>query len=241
MHNQQNHNHQEHHHAEGGCGCNHSHSKTQHGCSSEPKNAAAQAEQAHHHHDHGDSGCCAATPDDPDEESDRLAAAPPSGSQRFSWKVTGMDCPSCAKKIENAVTALPGVDSARVLFATEKLVVDAQSDISLRIQDAVAQAGFTLLGTQNAKAAAPKTSRFGEFAPLLLLTTLMVVSWVLDRVNPELGRIAFIATTLVGLAPVAAKALRLIRSGTPFAIETLMSVAAIGALFIGATAEAAMV
>ncbi|MGQ3520088.1 cation transporter, partial [Acinetobacter baumannii] len=97
----------------------------------------------------------------------------------------GMDCPSCAKKIENAVTALPGVDSARVLFATEKLVVDAQSDISLRIQDAVAQAGFTLLGTQNAKAAAPKTSRFGEFAPLLLLTTLMVVSWVLDRVNPE--------------------------------------------------------
>ena len=50
-----------------------------------------------------------------------------------------MDCPSCAKKIENAVTALPGVDSARVLFATEKLVVDAQSDISLRIQDAVAR------------------------------------------------------------------------------------------------------
>lgn len=133
MHNQQNHNHQEHHHAEGGCGCNHSHSKTQHGCSSEPKNAAAQAEHAHHHHDHGDSGCCTAAPDDPDEESDRLAAAP-SGSQRFSWKVTGMDCPSCAKKIENAVTALPGVDSARVLFATEKLVVDAQSDISLRIQ-----------------------------------------------------------------------------------------------------------
>ena len=152
-----------------------------------------------------------------------------------------MDCPSCAKKIENAVTALPGVDSARVLFATEKLVVDAQSDISLRIQDAVAQAGFTLLGAQTAKDAVPKASRFGEFAPLLLLTTLMVVSWVLDRINPELGRIAFIATTLVGLAPVAAKALRLIRSGTPFAIETLMSVAAIGALFIGATAEAAMV
>lgn len=76
MHNQQNHNHQEHHHAEGGCGCNHSHSKTQHGCSSEPKNAAAQAEHAHHHHDHGDSGCCTAAPDDPDEESDRLAAAP---------------------------------------------------------------------------------------------------------------------------------------------------------------------
>jgi Cd2+/Zn2+-exporting ATPase len=153
-----------------------------------------------------------------------------------------MDCPSCAKKIENAVTSIPGVDSARVLFATEKLVVDAQSDVSMRIQDAVKQAGFTLLGTTPAaQGDEPKASRFGEYGPLILLSALMVLSWVLDSFNPRLGEIAFIATTLVGLAPVASKALRLIRSGTPFAIETLMSVAAIGALFIGATAEAAMV
>jgi Cd2+/Zn2+-exporting ATPase len=152
-----------------------------------------------------------------------------------------MDCPSCAKKIENAVTSIPGVESARVLFATEKLVVDAQSDISQRVQEAVKQAGFTLLGSQANPANEPKPSRFGEFGPLLLLTGLMIFSWVLDYFAPDLGRIAFIATTLVGLAPVASKALRLIRSGTPFAIETLMSVAAIGALFIGATAEAAMV
>ncbi|WP_261433615.1 zinc/cadmium/mercury/lead-transporting ATPase [Serratia proteamaculans] len=234
------HNHQEHHHAEGGCGCNHSHSKTQHGCSSEKQSDASPGEHAHTH-DHGTGGCSTDDHEDPDEESDRLAAAPLSGSQRYSWKVTGMDCPSCAKKIENAVTALPGVDNARVLFATEKLVVDAQSDISQRIQDAVKQAGFTLLGTQTTPADLPKTSRLGEFGPLLLLTALMIVSWALSLVNPELSRIAFIATTLVGLAPVATKAVRLIRSGTPFAIETLMSVAAIGALFIGATAEAAMV
>jgi Cd2+/Zn2+-exporting ATPase len=240
MTNHEKHNHQEHHHAEGGCGCNHSHSKTQHGCSSEKQSAASHSEHAHTH-DHGAGGCSADDHEDPDEESDRLAAAPLSGSQRYSWKVTGMDCPSCAKKIENAVTALPGVDNARVLFATEKLVVDAQSDISLRIQDAVKQAGFTLLGTQTAQADQPKASRLGEFGPLLLLTTLMIVSWALSMVNPELSRIAFIATTLVGLTPVATKAVRLIRSGTPFAIETLMSVAAIGALFIGATAEAAMV
>ncbi|QBX67436.1 MULTISPECIES: zinc/cadmium/mercury/lead-transporting ATPase [Serratia] len=240
MTNHEKHNHQEHHHAEGGCGCNHSHSKTQHGCSSEKQSAASHSGHAHTH-DHGAGGCSTDGHEDPDEESDRLAAAPLSGSRRYSWKVTGMDCPSCAKKIENAVTALPGVDNARVLFATEKLVVDAQSDISLRIQDAVKQAGFTLLGTQTSQADQPKTSRLGEFGPLLLLTTLMIVSWALSMVNPELSRIAFIATTLVGLAPVATKAVRLIRSGTPFAIETLMSVAAIGALFIGATAEAAMV
>ncbi|MGO2367660.1 MAG: zinc/cadmium/mercury/lead-transporting ATPase [Serratia sp. (in: enterobacteria)] len=236
----ENHNHQEHHHAEGGCGCNHSHSKTQHGCSSEKQSVDSHSGHTHAH-DHGAGSCSTEDHEDPDEESDRLAAAPLSGSQRYSWKVTGMDCPSCAKKIENAVTAIPGVDNARVLFATEKLVVDAQSDISLRIQDAVKQAGFTLLGAQTTQAEQPKSSRLGEFGPLLLLTTLMIVSWALSMVNPELSRIAFIATTLVGLAPVATKAVRLIRSGTPFAIETLMSVAAIGALFIGATAEAAMV
>lgn len=241
------HNHPEHQHHEHthdhGCGCSHDHAKTQHGCSSEKTPVGATA--AHDHqaaHEHGASCCSSDGPDDPDEESDRLAAVPPSGSQRFSWKVTGMDCPSCAKKIENAVTSIPGVDSARVLFATEKLVVDAQSDVSVRIQDAVKQAGFTLLGTTPAAIGdEPKASRFGEYGPLLLLSALMVLSWVLDFFNPRLGEIAFIATTLVGLVPIASKALRLIRSGTPFAIETLMSVAAIGALFIGATAEAAMV
>lgn len=240
MHTHKNHNHQEHNPAEGTCGCNHSHGKTQHGCSSEQKSGTVEAGHAHSHAS-GSSCCSTDDRDDPDEESHSLAATPPSGSQRYSWKVTGMDCPSCAKKIENAVTGIPGVENARVLFATEKLVVDAQSDVSLRIQDAVKQAGFTLLGTQATQAGSPKASLLKEFGPLLLLTALMVVSWVLNRVNPELGRIAFIATTLVGLAPVATKALRLIRSGTPFAIETLMSVAAIGALFIGATAEAAMV
>ena len=39
----------------------------------------------------------------------------------------------------------------------------------------------------------------------------------------------------------AKKAVQLARSGTPFAIETLMSVAALGALYLGETAEAAMV
>ncbi|MCS3406707.1 zinc/cadmium/mercury/lead-transporting ATPase [Serratia sp. AKBS12] len=230
-----------HSHSDSACGCGHDHAKAQHGCSSEQP-ATVGAQQTAQQPCQSAHCCSSGDPADPDEESDRLAAAPPSGSQRFSWKVNGMDCPSCARKIENAVTAIPGVDSARVLFATEKLVVDAQSDISQRVQDAVGKAGFTLLGIgDQAKAAAVTPSRLAEYGPLLLMAALMVVSWALNAINPQFGRIAFIATTLVGLAPIASKALRLIRSGTPFAIETLMSVAAIGALFIGATAEAAMV
>lgn len=51
----------------------------------------------------------------------------------------------------------------------------------------------------------------------------------------------FIFTCLAGLYPIGRKAIALARSGTPFAIETLMSVAAIGALYLGETVEAAMV
>lgn len=134
-----------------------------------------------------------------------------------------------------------GVYSVRVLFATERLVVDAPPDISLRIQDVVKRLGFTLLIAQATATTAPQAASFGEFGPLLLLVTLMVVSSLLDHINPTLSHSSFIATTLVGLGPVVIKALRLIRSGTLFAIETLIIVAAIGALLIGTAAEAAMV
>ena len=44
---------------------------------------------------------------------------------RYSWKVAGMDCAACARKVENAVRQVSGVNQVQVLFATEKLVVDA--------------------------------------------------------------------------------------------------------------------
>ncbi|HGY1341477.1 TPA: heavy metal translocating P-type ATPase, partial [Aeromonas salmonicida subsp. salmonicida] len=57
----------------------------------------------------------------------------------------------------------------------------------------------------------------------------------------EFGQPLFTLATLWGLWPISRKAWALTRSGSPFAIETLMTVAALGALFLGETAEAAMV
>ena len=158
---------------------------------------------------------------------------------RYSWKVAGMDCAACARKVENAVRQVSGVNQVQVLFATEKLVVDAGSDIRQQVENAVQKAGYTLRD-EHATDAAPE-SRFKENLPLISLIIMMAISWVLEQFNHPFGQIAFIATTLVGLYPIARQALRLMKTGSYFAIETLMSVAAIGALFIGATAEAAMV
>ncbi|WP_247875662.1 heavy metal translocating P-type ATPase [Azospirillum sp. TSH100] len=52
---------------------------------------------------------------------------------------------------------------------------------------------------------------------------------------------AFPLALMVGLVPVARRALAAARAGTPFSIEMLMTVAAIGALLIGAVEEAATV
>lgn len=150
-----------------------------------------------------------------------------------------MDCAACARKVENAVRQIRGVNQAQVLFATEKLVVDADTDLRAQIERAVQKAGYTLR-SEDSRDAAPE-SRLKENLPLITLIIMMAISWGLEQFNHPFGQLAFIATTLVGLYPIARQALRLMKSGSWFAIETLMSVAAIGALFIGATAEAAMV
>lgn len=158
---------------------------------------------------------------------------------RYSWHVAGMDCAACARKVENAVKQVSDVQQVQVVFSTEKLLVSASRDIRNDVEKAVKAAGYTLNDASAPKQ--EKSSSLQENLPLILLIVLMAISWGLEQFNHPLGNLAFIATTLVGLWPIARQAVRLIRSGNWFAIETLMSVAAIGALFIGATAEAAMV
>ncbi|EIT1839650.1 HAD-IC family P-type ATPase [Salmonella enterica] len=63
---------------------------------------------------------------------------------RYTWKISGMDCAACARKVENAVRQIRGVNQAQVLFATEKLVVDADTDLRAQIEHAVQKAGYTL-------------------------------------------------------------------------------------------------
>lgn len=162
----------------------------------------------------------------------------PESGNRYSWVVNGMDCAACARKVENAVKQVPGVSHVQVLFATEKLLVSADNDVSKQVEAAVSKAGYTL---RSETAPVEKASFLKENLPLITLTIMMALSWGLEQINHPFGNLAFIATTLVGLFPIARQALRLMKSGSWFAIETLMSVAAIGALFIGATAEAAMV
>ncbi|MFM5521397.1 zinc/cadmium/mercury/lead-transporting ATPase [Aeromonas jandaei] len=187
-----------------------------------------------HHHDHDHD---AQAPVEP-------LTAPAQGNSRHSWQVLGMDCPSCARKIETAVSRVNGVQQARVLFATEKLVVDLAPGLSPDpVTAAVLAAGFQLKGESSSKQEpgrerGPLQTLLTKYWQPLSLAGLMLVAALLPS---EIGQPLFTLATLWGLWPISRKAWALTKSGSPFAIETLMTVAAVGALFLGETAEAAMV
>lgn len=69
----------------------------------------------------------------------------------------------------------------------------------------------------------------------------LVAAYTVGQFVPSVASYAFIAAMLVGLLPVARRAIMAAMAGTPFSIEMLMTIAAVGAVFIDAGEEAAAV
>ncbi|ONG55991.1 cadmium-translocating P-type ATPase [Pseudoroseomonas deserti] len=76
---------------------------------------------------------------------------------------------------------------------------------------------------------------------VFLLGGLVALAWGAAQLWPSAGYALYLAATLVALVPFGRRALALARAGSPFSIETLMVVAALGAAVIGAAEEAALV
>jgi Cd2+/Zn2+-exporting ATPase len=78
---------------------------------------------------------------------------------------------------------------------------------------------------------------------LVIFTGILLgAAWAVEFLFPgPVGYWAFVAACVIGVAPVARRAFAAARMGQFFTIESLMTIAAIGALFIGAAEEAALV
>jgi len=84
--------------------------------------------------------------------------------------------------------------------------------------------------------------RTGKGRLVILTGALLALAWAVELLSSaRIGAWAFLAACLIGVAPVAARAFQALRMGQPFTIEGLMTIAAIGALVIGAAEEAALV
>ncbi|MBU2359852.1 MAG: heavy metal translocating P-type ATPase, partial [Alphaproteobacteria bacterium] len=83
--------------------------------------------------------------------------------------------------------------------------------------------------------------RTGKGQLVIFTALLLAAAWSVELITPQIGSWAFVAACLIGVAPVARRAVAALRVGQPFTIESLMTIAAVGALFIGAAEEAALV
>jgi len=166
-------------------------------------------------------------------------------------RVEGMDCGACALKIESALKRLPGVSDINVNFGTEMLALNHDAGRTSRqvIEDKIRNLGYTPRPAA-AEIAIPIDTGRQEDRPwwqtrksrlVLITAALLAVAFGVAWVAPTLSFYAYVAAALVGLVPIARRALAGAMSGTPFSIETLMSVAAAGAITIGAAEETAVV
>ncbi|MVN88926.1 cadmium-translocating P-type ATPase [Deinococcus sp. HMF7620] len=83
--------------------------------------------------------------------------------------------------------------------------------------------------------------RTGQGRLVVTSGLLLAAAWLLSFFEPRFATAGFIAATLLGVWPLAQKAVASARLGDPFSINMLVSLAAIGAVAIGEAPEGAVV
>jgi Cd2+/Zn2+-exporting ATPase len=222
-------------------------------------------------HDHGESSPCCGGHDhapsappavvashvhgpscDHDHGPAELGAAstgPAAGS--VVWRVDGMDCGNCANTIRTALERLPGVSDIRISITKETLTLalDERLTTAATIESRIGTLGYkpNRLATEPG-AAAPAVReapvawwRQAKGRLVIVSGGLVVLAYLAGLVAPAWHDPLFIAASLIAAAPVARRAFASAGAGAPFTIEMLMSIAVVGALFIGAAEEAAIV
>jgi Cd2+/Zn2+-exporting ATPase len=209
------------------------------------------------------------------------------------FRLEGVDCPSCATKIDTAVRRIPGVTEVMVSVTTQTLSVTHAPDTDLdALIRQINSLGFRATrhtptpiplsaisrhqpepccgghhhdhnhdhdhnhnhdhdhgGSEDATVTTehdhgPSDGPWWQ-SPKARLTiasgVALVTAYGVGLVLPHYAVWAFLLAIAVGIVPISWRALVSARAGSPFSIEMLMTIAAIGAIVIGATEEAAVV
>src|SRR5262249_32594590 len=175
----------------------------------------------------------------------------------LKFKVSGMDCAACARKIETAVSRIPGASAVRVGVTSETLSVTlAEPGRESEVARAVEGLGYGI----NRESAvsdrhdAPHGDHHGHAHPIedhwwrsargrlvLLSGGLIALAYLTTLIAPQLSLTLFLAAGIAGAYPVVRRAIAAAQAGVFFTIEMLMTIAVVGAVLIGATQEAALV
>ncbi|MBP2551681.1 Cd2+/Zn2+-exporting ATPase [Neorhizobium galegae] len=197
-----------------------------------------------------------------------------SGTLQARFRIGGMDCASCAAKIDTAVRRIDDIEDVSVSVTSGTMTVKHRQSADMKaVEKQVLGLGYWIVPTLK-KVQSPdqsgshvghdhgRASEASEVEGLhghdhgpfegpwwrskkgrLTITAgaALVLAYGIGNLFPALETYAFIVAMLVGLAPIVRRAFMAARAGTPFSIEMLMTIAAVGALIINATEEAATV
>ncbi|WP_137157486.1 heavy metal translocating P-type ATPase [Rhizobium sp. FKL33] len=221
-------------------------------------------------------------------------------SSKKRYRVDGMDCASCAAKIDTAVRKLPGINDVSVSSTAGTMTVDFVGEENLEaVERTVKKLGYGVAPKESSDKTPKSTPAHSDHSheghdhdheghdhdhnheghdhshdkhdhgdkteeslglhghdhgpsdgpwwksrkALLTLASgaALVVAYLVGHFIPSIDKYAFAVAMLVGLIPIAKRALAAALAGIPFTIETLMTIAAVGAVIINASEEAAAV
>lgn len=185
-------------------------------------------------------------------------------TRQTRFRVEGMDCASCATKIDTAVRRIPGINDVHVSVVAGTMSVDHDESIDMAAVERKAHSlGYKT--TQIEDEPEKRLSADNDRDPLagmhghdhgpsegpwwrsaksrltIACGLALGVAFLVAQAFPQSQPWGFILAMAVGLIPVARRAFVGAMNGSPFSIETLMTVAAVGAVVIDASEEAAVV
>lgn len=196
-------------------------------------------------------------------------------SRQSRYQIEGMDCASCAGKIETAMRRMKGVREVSVSVTNGLMTISTEGNLDTKITKKVQSLGYKIFPADAAFAHGSKHAAccdhdhdghdhghghshiaspvaMGKNTPLNWWQTAkaklmfisgggLVLAYMIGHFYPPVALYAFLIAMLLGLVPIARRAVMAALNGTVFSIEMLMTIAAIGAIFIGAAEEAAAV
>ncbi len=169
-----------------------------------------------------------------------------------TFTITGMDCADCARTVQTGVARLNGVEKAELNFAVARLTVDGSIDADAVVKR-VKELGYGVADPDEAVAPVQLPNFWGFLLTgrdtrLALLGGLLILpGLIFNEFLPMLGieHWLFDATSIGAMIaaglPIARSAWASLTINRRITINVLMTIAAVGAVIIGAYTEAGLV
>lgn len=189
-----------------------------------------------------------------------MSERPATPAATLEYFVSEMDCAECARTVRGAIGNVAGASDVSVNFTTQtlRLTLDEARTPRAALERDLARLGYpprlkggevladapggaVAGGAYGGPETPPAWYRTAKGRFVIVTGALLVVSALLALTFPSLAPWGFTAATLIGVAPLARKAWASARLGRPFTINTLISLAALGAVAIGEAPEGAIV